>query len=61
MKEKVALADCIEAVLGRGEVPSVPETVLLTPIQEPVVYDYYPKSTLLMVAEEKAPYGNSDS
>lgn len=61
MKEKVALADCIEAVLNREEVPPAPGAVPVTPVHKPVVYDFNPKTTLSMVAEEKVPYGNKEN
>ena len=54
VKEKIALADCIEAVLGRKEVPVAPGAVPVTPVHKPVVYDFNPKTTLSMVAEEKS-------
>ena len=60
VKEKVALADCIEAVLSRKEVPVVPGAVPITPVHKPVVYDFNPRTTLSMVAEEKISYGNKD-
>ena len=52
MKEKVALAECIEEVLKRGPVPT-PAGVT----QTPVIYDYKPSEYLAMVAEEPVPYG----
>lgn len=61
VKEKVALADCIEAVLKRKEVPTAPGAVPATPVHKPVVYDFNPRNTLSMVAEEKAPYGNKEN
>lgn len=45
MKEKVALADCIEAVLGRGPVPSA------TGMAQPVAYEINPQDDLPIVAE----------
>ena len=60
VKEKVALADCIEAVLERGEVPTAPGAVPITPVHKPVVYDFNSRTTLSMVAEEKVQYGNKD-
>lgn len=45
MKEKVALADCIEAVLGRGPVPTV------TGMAQPVVYKSNSQGDLPIVAE----------
>lgn len=47
MKEKVALADCIEAVLGKGEVPLVSGT----PKHIPISYMDIPQLPTLMVAE----------
>ena len=61
VKEKVALAECIEAVLNRDEVPPAPGAVPVTPVHKPVVYDFNPKTTLSMVAEEKVPYGNKEN
>ena len=52
MKDKIALADCIEAVLGRG---SVPNSAGASPA--PVVYEFDPSENLSMVAESPAPYG----
>ncbi len=60
VKEKVALADCIEAVLERGEVPTAPGAVPITPVHKPVVYDFNPRTTLSMAVEEKVPYGSID-
>ena len=61
VKEKIALADCIEAVLDRKEVPAAPGAVPVTPVHKPVVYDFNPKTTLSMVAEEKVPYGSKEN
>lgn len=47
MKEKVALADCIEAVLGKGEVPPVSGASK----HAPVSYMDIPQQPALMVAE----------
>ena len=58
MKEKVALAECIEAVLGRKPVPPAAGAAPITPVHKPVVYEYNPATTVSMVAEEKAPYGD---
>ena len=51
MKEKVALAECIEAVLGRDEIKSTGEA----PIARPVSYTT-PKTATTRVAEPIAPY-----
>ena len=48
MKEKVALADCIEAVLGKGEVPPVGGAPKHTPVS---YMDMSPKQSVSMVAE----------
>lgn len=58
MKEKVALADCIEAVLGRKPVPLAAGASPITKTSKPAIYEYNPSATVSMVAEEKAPYGN---
>lgn len=52
MKEKIALAECIEAVIGRGELPKY-ETANVT---KPVIYEM-PEVKPLMVAEDTTPYG----
>lgn len=52
MKEKIALAECIEAVIGRGSLPTY-ETAKVT---KPVIYEM-PDVKPLMVAEDPAPYG----
>lgn len=54
------MADCIEAVLERGEVPTAPGAVPITPVHKPVVYDFNPRTTLSMAVEEKVPYGSID-
>ncbi|WP_147564904.1 LlaJI family restriction endonuclease [Clostridium tyrobutyricum] len=46
MKEKVALADCIEAVLRRGPVPTP------TGMAQPVAYEFNPQDDLSIVAEK---------
>ena len=51
IKEKVALAECIEAVLGRDEIKSTGEA----PIARPVSYTT-PKPATTRVAEPIAPY-----
>ena len=58
MKEKVALAECIEDVLGRKPVPPAAGVTPITPVHKPVVYEYNHGTTVSMVAEEKAPYGS---
>lgn len=52
LKEKIALAECIEAVIGRGS-PSTYETAKVT---KPVIYEM-PEIKPLMVAEDPTPYG----
>lgn len=47
--------------LKRKEVPTAPGAVPATPVHKPVVYDFNPRNTLSMVAEEKAPYGNKEN
>ena len=51
IKEKVALAECIEAVLGRDEIKSTGEA----PIPKPVSYVGI-KSVASMVAEDSGSY-----
>lgn len=51
MKEKVALAECIEAVLERKEIPSTGET----PVVKSKPYTF-PTPTVSMVAEDSTPY-----
>lgn len=60
MKEKVALADCIEAVLGRKEISVDPGAVSVALVHKPAIYDFDSKSTLSMVTEDTAPHGNSN-
>lgn len=57
MKEKVALAECIEAVLDRGPLPTG-SAVAMAPAK-PVIYDISPEQPM-MVAEDKVPYGDKD-
>ena len=52
LKEKIALAECIEAVIGRGLLPTY-ETAKVT---KPVIYEM-PAVKPLMVAEDPTPYG----
>lgn len=52
LKEKIALAECIEAVLGRPEI-AVGADVL--PEHKTIVYDNVPQ-TVMMVAEDPVPY-----
>lgn len=52
LKEKIALAECIEAVIGRGLL-STYETAKVT---KPVIYEM-PAVKPLMVAEDPTPYG----
>jgi len=52
MKKKIALADCIEAVLGKPTITSTGET----PINKPVIYEM-PEPKLSMVAESPSTYG----
>lgn len=52
LKEKIALAECIEAVIGRGLRPTY-ETAKVT---KPVIYEM-PAVKPLMVAEDPTPYG----
>ena len=49
-----------KAVLERGEVPTAPGAVPITPVHKPVVYDFNPRTTLSMAVEEKVPYGSID-
>lgn len=53
LKEKIALAECIEAVLGK---PSIATGADALPEHRPVVYDFTPPP-VMMVAEDPAPYG----
>ena len=53
LKEKVALAECIEAVMNK---PLLPAGADALPEHRPVKYDYAPQS-VMMVAEEPIPYG----
>ena len=53
LKEKVALAECIEAVMNK---PLLPVGADALPEHRPVKYDYAPQS-VMMVAEEPVPYG----
>ncbi|MDY5577631.1 MAG: LlaJI family restriction endonuclease, partial [Lachnospiraceae bacterium] len=55
MKEKVALAECIEAVLERKEISSTGET----PVVKSKPYTF-PTPTVLMVAEDPTPYGKEN-
>ena len=55
IKEKVALAECIEAVLGRDEIKSTGEA----PIARPVSYTA-PKPAATRVAEPIVPYTVGD-
>lgn len=56
LKEKVALAECIEAVLGRDEIKSTGENPIV-PSSSPVTYTTMPTRSASMVAESPAPYG----
>lgn len=56
LKEKVALAECIEAVLGRDEIKSTGENPIV-PLSSPVTYTTMPTKPASMVAESPAPYG----
>lgn len=56
LKEKVALAECIEAVLGRDEIKSTGENPIVPP-SSPVTYTMMPTRPASMVAESPAPYG----
>lgn len=56
LKEKVALAECIEAVLGRDEIKSTGENPIVPP-SFPVTYTMMPTRPASMVAESPAPYG----
>lgn len=56
LKEKVALAECIEAVLGRDEIKSTGENSIV-PSSSPVTYTTMPTRSASMVAESPAPYG----
>lgn len=58
MKEKAALAACIEAVLGRKPVPLAAGATPITKTAKPAIYEYNPTTTVSVVAEEKVPYGN---
>ena len=58
MKEKVALADCIEAVLGRKPVLLAAGATPITKTSKPAIYEYNPSSTVSMVAEDTT-YGNN--
>ena len=53
LKERIALAECIEAVLGK---PSIATGADALPEHRPVVYDFTPPP-VMMVAEDPAPYG----
>ena len=50
--EKIALAECIEAVLGKPPVATGTDAL---PEHRPVVYDFTPP--VMMVAEDPVPYG----
>jgi hypothetical protein len=54
MKEKVALADCIDAVLKRGPITSTGEAPIVR--HNPITYDL-PEIEPLMVAESPVVYG----
>jgi len=56
LKEKVALAECIEVVLGRDEIKSTGENPIV-PSSSPVTYTTMPTRPASMVAESPAPYG----
>ena len=56
LKGKVALAECIEAVLGRDEIKSTGENPIVPP-SSPVTYTMMPTRPASMVAESPAPYG----
>jgi len=58
MKEKVALADCIEAVLGRDEILSAAGAAPVL-VHPPVTYDFTPSSSVSIVAEDQMPYVNA--
>ena len=53
LKEKVALAECIGAVMNKPLLPAAADAL---PEHRPVKYDYAPQS-VMMVAEEPVPYG----
>ena len=55
IKEKVALAECIEAVLGRAAITSTGEDPI-APLPKPVTYTL-PEPRFSMVAEAAVPYG----
>ena len=55
IKEKVALAECIEAVLGRAAITSTGEDPIAPP-PKPVTYTL-PEPRFSMVAEAAVPYG----
>lgn len=56
LKEKVALAECIEAVLGRDEIKSTGENPVIS-TSSPVTYTTMPTRPASMISEPPAPYG----
>lgn len=58
VKEKVALADCIEAVLCRNAVPLAAGAVPVEESSKTTLYEHNVSSAVSMVAEEQIPYGN---
>lgn len=61
VKEKAALANCIETVLNRKDVSQDEGMMTIHPVHKPVVYDFNEESTLPIVAEKKVSYGNKDN